>query len=171
MSSQPYKTKGRVNYHVAKDYKLFCILHPEVQITKQQHYDIIFNSNKLIAEAILENPFGFKLPNGLGYIAIDKYKPKPNKSGKTKKAIDWVNTNKFKKLIYLTNLHSFGWIYRIRLYKSPHAPNLDCYTFKAQRLLKRALAVKIKEGKQYHHIDRSYFSRRFSIDKIFKNNK
>lgn len=162
MSSGKYKTKNRINYSIAKYYEEFKEQNPNTKITAKQYVEILKESNRLIAVAILENPQGFKLPNNIGYIAIDKYKVRE------KKPIDWTTTHKLKKLTFLTNLHSFGYIYRIRLYKNPSKTNLDLYVFKAQRLLKRSLAQKIFAGKEYEHIDRTAFSRRFSIDKIFK---
>lgn len=166
MSAGLYKTKNRVNFSTAKAYKQFKLKHPEVEITPQQYVEVIKRSNTLIGEAILTNPYGFKLPAQLGYIAIDKFKPK---KGSNIKPIDWITTNQTGKLTYLTNLHSFGFIYVIKWYKNPNKKNSDCYVFKAQKLLKRALAKKIKAGKDYDKIDRSFFTRRFSIDKIFKN--
>lgn len=166
MSSGLYKTKNRVNHSTAKAYKEFKLKHPTIDITSQQYVDIVKRSNELIATAILENPYGFKLPEQLGYIAIDKFKPK---KGSRIKPIDWITTNKTGKLTYLTNLHSFGFIYVIKWYKNPNRKFLDCYVFKAQKKLNRALAQKIKAGKDYTKIDRSFFNRRFSIDKIFKN--
>lgn len=166
MSSGKYKTKNRINYSTANGYKEFKLKYPTVDITVQQFVDIIKRSNDLIAEAILNNPVGFKLPNSIGYLAVDKFKPK---KGSIIKPIDWITTNRTKTLTYLTNLHSFGYIYIIKLYKNPNKANLDCYVFKPQKLLNRALAKKIKGGKDYEKLDRSFFSRRFSIDKIFKN--
>lgn len=166
MSAAAYKTKNRINYSSYGGYKAFKEKYPDTTITSQQYSLVIKKSNSLIALAILENPFGFKLPNNLGYIAVDKYKPK--KDGR--KPIDWVTTNKLHKLTFLTNLHSFGWIYHIKFYKNPNKKNIDCYTFKPQKLLRAALANRIKAGKDYEPLDRSFFSRRFSIDKIFKNN-
>lgn len=223
MSAGAYKTKHRVNYSTAKAYKEFKAKYPEVDITAQQYVAIIKTSNELISTAIIENPYGFKLPSELGYIAIDKFKPKsktissgdliigkkytilyygegddftnvgaatnsidtvfiatgrmPNnyRNGSTLKVesrikpVDWITTNQTGKLTYLTNLHSFGYIYVIKIYKNPNKKNIDCYVFKPQKELKQALAKKIKGGKDYHKLDRSFFSRRFSIDKIFKN--
>lgn len=166
MSSGKYKTKNRKNNSTALAYKQFKLKYPDANVTSQQYVDIIKRSNNLIAEAILNNPYGFKLPNQLGYLAVDKFKPK---KGSRIKPVDWITTNKLGKLTYLTNLHSFGYIHHIKLYKNPNKKNLDCYVFKAQREVNRELAQKIKGGKNYHEIDRSFFSRRFSIDKIFKN--
>ena len=165
MSAAAYKTKNRINYSSAKGYKAFKEKYPDSNITSQQYALVIRKSNALIASAILENPFGFKLPNNIGYIAVDKYQPKKG----SRKPIDWITTNKLHKLTYLTNLHSFGWIYHLKFYKNPSKKNVDCYTFKPQKLLRIALAKRIKAGEEYEPLDRSFFSRRFSIDKIFKN--
>jgi hypothetical protein len=162
MSSGKYKTKNRINYSIAKYFEEFKEQNPTTNITAKQYVEILKESNKLIGQAILENPHGFKLPNNIGYIAIDKYKIR------NKIPIDWVTSRKLGKKTYLTNLHSFGFIYRIRFYKNPNKAHLCYYVFKAQRLLKRSLAQKIFGGKEYEHLDRTFFSRRFSIDKIFK---
>ncbi len=169
MSTGLYKVKDRVNYsNGTTSFKQFKATYPETTLTAQDYTKIIRQSNDLIAEGILNNPYGFKLPNSLGYIAVDKFKPR---KGSRIKPIDWITTNKTGKLTYLTNLHSFGFIYMIRLYRNPNKKNLDCYVFKAQKLLNRALAKKIKAGRDYDEIDRSFFTRRFSIDKIFKKNE
>src|SRR5689334_9320632 len=80
-------------------------------IDYQQFKNIIFDSNKSIADIIGNDSQGFKLPENMGFIAVTKYKSK-------KKAIDWKNSKEFNKKIFHVNLHSFGFTHHIRWFKA-----------------------------------------------------
>ena len=106
---------------------------------------IIIDSNKKIADFVVSDDTGFKLPEQLGYLVITKYKSK-------RKPIDWVNSKKLRKTIYLTNLHSFGFVHHIKWFKKRIA-NLklkESFRIEPCREFQRAVAASVKSGKQYH---------------------
>lgn len=121
---------------------------------------IVIESNLEIAESIKADDDGFKLPENLGYIVVTKYKSK-------KKPVDWVNTHKYKKKIYLTNLHSFGYIHHIKWYKRGVTSFAfkDVYKLQPARLLTRDVAKSVKSGKLYHSWSNDDF---LSKNKILK---
>lgn len=157
------KIGNRVNLLNKENYNEFKLKYPESDITYNNFVTILKESNELINYYILENELGFKLPNNLGYIAVNKFKQRG-----TYRVIDWKNTNKFNKIVPNLNLHSFGYMYTINLFKNPKSNALQVYKFNAHRLLKRELAQKIKKGKDYYSIDRNFFSKRLNIDNYLK---
>ena len=123
-----------------------------IELTDKEIRHVIITSNEEIAKTVAEHDEGFKLPESLGYIAVTKYKSK-------KRAIDWVNSKKLKRKIYLTNLHSFGYIHHIKWYKkgSSNVALIDAYILEPCRLLKRDVASKVKAHKIYHTWSNSDF--------------
>lgn len=106
---------------------------------------IIKDSNKKIYQAVIEDENGFKLPENLGYLVVIKYKTK-------RKAINWIDTKKYGKTIYYLNLHSFGYRYHIKWFKtgiSRFAFN-EVYKFAPLREMRREVSKIIKSGKDYH---------------------
>lgn len=165
MGSGKTKIVNRVSYIKRQEYNLFIKKYPTSGITYIDFINILKGSNMVIKDQILDNPLGFKAPYNLGYFAVDRFK-----TSKKFVAIDWVNTKKLGKVVPLTNFHSFGHAYKIKLYKNPKMVSLFVYKMDAHRLLKRQLAKYIKEEKrQYIHIDKSYYSKRFNINKYLKN--
>lgn len=164
MGAGKSKVRGRVNYNNNIAYHKYKKQYPDSDVTKQQFSDILLESNFAIRDTILDNPLGFKLPLSIGYIAVDKFKP-----NKQFKPIDWVASRRLGRQIPRTNLHTFGYTFKVKLYKNPSFRPMLGYIMNAHRLLKRKLAQNIiKEDKQYISIDPTYFSRRFRIDKIIK---
>lgn len=138
-----------------------------LDITYEEYISILKTSNKEIASFILDNELGFKLPNNIGYIAVTKFKQRD-----TYIVTDWHNTNKYNKIIPNMNLHSFGYMFKFRLFKNQKLRPFRSYFMQAHRAIKRELATKIKSGKQiYLELDNSYFNKKFSIDNIFKYKK
>lgn len=105
---------------------------------------IIKESNKKIASFVTEDPNGFKLPENLGYLCIIKYKTK-------KKAINWADTKKYGKTIYYLNLHSFGYRYHIKWFKTGISRFVfnEIYKFAPLRDMRNDVSKKIKDGKDY----------------------
>lgn len=160
MGAAKNKVTGRTNYISKGNYKLFIEKYPESDITYKEYITVLKESTITIRDHILENSLGFKLPQNLGYIAVTSFK-----TNKNFVAIDWVNTRKLGKVIPLTNFHSFGNAYKIRLFKNSRIKPLIVYKMNAHRIIKRMLAKNIKSGSNvYVHIDRSYFTKRFHID-------
>lgn len=106
---------------------------------------IVKESNKKIYETIINDENGFKLPENLGYLCVIKYKTK-------KKAINWADTKKFGKTIYFLNLHSFGFRYHIKWFKtgiSRFAFN-EVYKFAPLRTMRTEVSKNVKAAKEYH---------------------
>lgn len=106
---------------------------------------IIKESNKKIHEAVIEDADGFKLPENLGYLCVIKYKTK-------KKAVNWADTKKYGKTIYYLNLHSFGFRYHIKWFKtgiSRFAFN-EVYKFAPLRILRTEVSKSIRSEKNYN---------------------
>lgn len=116
----------------------------ESDISYKDFMTIIKASNKTIYDAVLEDERGFKFPHGLGYIAVTKYRTKT-------KSIDWAATQKYNKKIYHLNLHSFGWCFHIKWFRTGIC-NFEfhkLYRMVPHRFLKRALSKNVREGKDY----------------------
>lgn len=154
------KIQHRVSYLNREGYTEFITKYPDSQITYNQYVDVLKESTCAIRDHILDNTLGFKLPYNLGYIAVDRFKAKDDYT-----AVDWVNTRKLGRRIPLTNLHSFGYMYKIKLFPNPKINPIKNYMFKAHRLLNRMVKPQVvKDFNKYISIDRNYFSKRFNID-------
>lgn len=159
------KIQNRVGYINRESYNLFKEKYPENPTTYKQYIEVLKESTVAIHDHILDNPLGFKLPYNLGYIAVHKFKAKDDQT-----AVDWVNTRKLGRRIPLTNMHSFGYMYKIKYYPNPRVQPIKNFMFKAHRLLNRDLGKNIKQNlREYISIDRSYFSKRFNIDNYINN--
>lgn len=161
MGSEQNKVRNRLGFINHKTYNDFIEKYPKSDVTYEQYIRVTKESTSVIRDFILDNELGFKLPHNLGYIAVDKFKP-----SKDSLYIDWKNTRLLGKIIPFTNFHSLGYVFKIKLYKNSKIQPLKAYEMNTHRILKRMLAKKVKEGKQYIHIDRSYFNKRFSIDRF-----
>jgi hypothetical protein len=106
--------------------------------------NIIKESNKKIANLVSEDEYGFKLPENLGYMCVIKYKTK-------KKAINWGDTKKYGKIIYYLNLHSFGYRYHIKWFKTgiSRFPFNEIYKSAPLRTMRDNVSKKIRSGKDY----------------------
>jgi ribosome biogenesis protein Nip4 len=107
--------------------------------------DQVLESNKKICETVVEDENGFKLPENLGYLCVIKYKTK-------KKAINWADTKKYGKTIYFLNLHSFGFRYHIKWFKtgiSRFSFN-EVYKFAPLRTMRTHVSKNAKANKEYH---------------------
>lgn len=127
-------------------FKQFKEENPDISISFKEFSDIIKTSNKKIYDAIIEDEEGFKLPENLGYLCVTKYKTR-------KKAINWADTKKYGKKIYHLNLHSFGYSYHIKWFKTGICRFLfnEVFKFAPHRHMRRDVAAKVKEGKIYHN--------------------
>lgn len=115
------------------------------EISFQEFSTIIKESNRKIHNAIVEDADGFKLPENLGYLCVIKYKTK-------KKAVNWADTKKYGKTIYYLNLHSFGFRYHIKWFKtgiSRFAFN-EVYKFAPLRTLRTEVSKRIRAEKEYN---------------------
>lgn len=159
MGSNLNKIRERVGFINRETYLAFKEKYPDENITYSQYMQVLKESTRAIRDHVLENPLGFKLPYNLGYIAVDKYKPRS-----TFNVWDLRNSKLLHKQVPFLNLHSFGYMFKIRFYPNTRIKPLNVYKMNPHRIINRMLAKSIKGGKEYLEIDRSYYSRRFRID-------
>lgn len=113
---------------------------------------IIEEFNKQIVESILERSEGFKMPYGLGYIQIVKYKPKTMTDKSL--SVDYKLTKEYGKKIYHLNEHSDGYKYRLYWSRIPKTfPDRYKYQLSLVRANKRYLAQLIFQKHDYINID------------------
>lgn len=142
------------------------ILSTGEDISYKQFKDIINHCNQCVLDSILSDISGFKLPYNLGYIVVTKFKGRYTKP-------DYKNTAKYNKVIPLLNLHSFGFIYTIKWFKTSNTKGIHSngrlypYKLNFNRLFKRALAKKIKEGMVYDSWQTADFKAKSKIEKKF----
>lgn len=107
---------------------------------------------RVILEHVLERSEGFKMPYGLGFIQIGKYKPK-TLSPKSL-SVDYKSTKEFDKRIYHLNEHSDGYKYRLYWSKIPRTfPDRYKYQLCLVRQNKRKLAQLIFNKHDYIDIN------------------
>lgn len=130
------------------------------QYHKDNKNDVSYNTFKTILNefnselknCLLESSEGFKMPFGLGYVQIVKYKPKSY----TKKSlsIDYKSSAQYDKIIYHLNEHSNGYKYRLYWSKIPQTfPDRYKYQLQLVRQNKRHLAQLIFNHKDYINVD------------------
>ena len=107
---------------------------------------------KVILERIFERSEGFKMPYGLGFIQIGKYKPKTMSSESL--SVDYKASKEYDKKIYHLNEHSDGYKFRLYWSKIPKTfPDRYKYQLCLVRQNKRRLAQLIFNKHDYINID------------------
>ena len=106
----------------------------------------------VILEHVLDRSEGFKMPYGLGFIQVGKYRPKTLSPQSL--SVDYKTSKEYDKKIYHLNEHSDG--YKYRLYWSK-IPRIFAERYKYQlgfvRQNKRKLAQLIFNKHDYLNID------------------
>ena len=118
----------------------------------KQFKDILDRFNEEILSCLLQSSEGFKMPFGLGYVQIVKYKPK----SMTPKSlsVDFKSTAEYGKTIYHLNEHSNGYKYRLYWSKIPQTfPDRYRYQLQLVRQNKRQLAQLIFNNHDYINVD------------------
>lgn len=119
-----------------------------------------YNTYKLVLEAmcasILEHIFeqsdGFKMPFGLGFIQIGKYRPKSYSEKSL--SVDYKSSKEYGKRIYHLNEHSNGYKFRLYWSKIPRVfPDRYKYQLCLVRANKRKLAQLIFNKHDYLDIN------------------
>lgn len=106
----------------------------------------------IILKHILNGSDGFKMPYGLGYIQIGKYKPKTYTDKSL--SVDYKASKEIGKRIYHLNEHSDGYKFRLYWSKIPQTfPDRYKYQLRLVRANKRKLAKLIFNGTDYINID------------------
>ena len=114
--------------------------------------DILDRFNSLVLNYLFESSEGFKMPLGLGYIQIVKYKPKSYNEKSL--SIDYKSSKELGKRIYHLNEHSNGYKFRLYWSKIPKTfPNRYMYSLQLVRKNKRRLAQLIFKNHDYINID------------------
>ena len=107
---------------------------------------------KVILEYIFERSEGFKMPYGLGFIQVGKYRPK-TMTGKSL-SVDYKTSKEYDKRIYHLNEHSDGYKYRLYWSKQPKTfPDRYKYQLNLVRQNKRRLAQLIFNKHDYIDIN------------------
>ena len=106
----------------------------------------------VILEHVLNRSEGFKMPYGLGFIQVCKYKPKSFTPQSL--SVDYKASKEYDKRIYHLNEHSDGYKYRLYWSKVPRTfPDRYKYTLGLIRQNKRKLAQLIFNKQDYINID------------------
>lgn len=113
---------------------------------------IISEMYKIILECLQDRSDCFKMPFGLGYLMIVKYKPKYYNAQSL--SVDYKQSKKYDKKIYHLNEHSDGYKYRLFWSKQPYTFS-DRYKYQLSfvRENKRRLAKLIFNRQDYINID------------------
>lgn len=122
------------------------------EITYRDYKRILEAFNKIVLDSLLESSEGFKMPSGLGYVQIVKYKPKSY--NKKSLSIDFKATREYGKNIYHLNEHSNGYKFRLYWSKTPRTfTDRYMYQLSLVRANKRHLAQLIFNNHDYINID------------------
>lgn len=106
----------------------------------------------IITQHVLEASEGFKMPYGLGFIQIGKYKPK--KLDAKSLSVDYKASKEYDKKIYHLNEHSDGYKFRLHWSKLPQTfPDRYRYQLNLVRANKRKLAQLIFNKTDYININ------------------
>lgn len=123
-----------------------------IQVDYSLYKRILNEMCKIILEYIFERSEGFKMPFGLGFIQIGKYKPKQLNSKSL--SIDYKSSKEYNKRIYHLNEHSDGYKYRLYWSKIPRTfPDRYKYQLNLVRQNKRKLAQLIFNKHDYIDIN------------------
>lgn len=107
---------------------------------------------KIVLEHVFNRSEGFKMPYGLGFIQIGKYRPKQLNSKSL--SVDYKASKEYDKRIYHLNEHSDGYKYRLYWSKIPRTfPDRYRYQLNLVRANKRMLAQLIFNKHDYIDIN------------------
>lgn len=144
--------KNKKSYTTSDMYRYWCEENVDVDVSYLRFKRIIDKVNKTILEQLQDASEGFKMPYGLGYIQVVKYKPK----GYTDKSlsVDYKASKEYDKKIYHLNEHSQGYKFRLYWSKLPATfPDRYKYSLSFVRANKRRLAQLIFNHQDYINID------------------
>lgn len=145
-----------IDYRTAGNdaYKEFRTLYPKVDISKDLFRKVIYEFGNLLMEHLITTGEKVKLPSGIGYITVTKYRPRKYKDIVTKEGrrctivnlpVNWVQTKIHGKLIYHLNAHTDGYRFRWKWFSNTsRLEQASLFTFRASRKQSRRLAKLIK---------------------------
>ena len=88
-----------------------------IEVDYELYKRILDEMCRIILDAVLNSSDGFKMPYGLGFMQVGKYKPK-TLSGESL-SVDYKASREYDKRIYHLNEHSNGYKYRLYWSKIP----------------------------------------------------
>ena len=110
-----------------------------VEVDYSLYKRILDEMCKVILEHVLERSEGFKMPYGLGFIQVGKYRPKSLTQQSL--SVDYQASKEYGKRIYHLNEHTEGYKYRLYWSKIPRTfPDRYKYQLSLVRQNKRRLA-------------------------------
>lgn len=123
-----------------------------VEVDYKLYMSILDDMCKVILEHVLNASEGFKMPFGLGFIQVGKYKPK--ELSPKSLSVDYKASREYNKKIYHLNEHSDGYKYRLYWSKIPRTfPDRYKYQLGFVRSNKRRLAQLIFNKQDYLDIN------------------
>lgn len=122
------------------------------QIDYSTYQKVLQLFNQAVLDCLLQSSDGVKLPSGLGYVQVVKYKPKTYSSKSL--SVDYKASKEIGKTIYHLNEHSNGYKYRLYWSKLPRTfADRYKYSLSFVRQNKRRLAQLIFNNHDYINID------------------
>lgn len=98
-----------------ENYEKFLKLHPKIKLTFKDYKKILYTLNSMLYMHCLETGDRVKVPYGMGDLGISKYKRKKFKTidgiEYVNLPVDWQESKKQGKKIYLLNHHTDGYSY------------------------------------------------------------
>lgn len=144
--------KSKKSYTIADMYKPWVKENSGVDMPYLRFKRILALFNKSVLESVQDRSESFKMPYGLGYIMIVKYRPKSYTDKSL--SVDYKASKEYDKKIYHLNEHSNGYKYRLYWSKTPQTfPDRYKYKLNFVRANKRRLAKLIFDHKDYINID------------------
>lgn len=144
--------KNKHSYTFIDMYGPFMVENDELELSYSRFKRVLDEMCKVIKEHVLNASEGFKMPYGLGFIQIGKYKPK--ELSPKSLSIDYKVSKELEKHIYHLNEHSDGYKYRLYWSKSVRTfPDRYKYQLSFVRQNKRYLAQLIFNNNDYLLLD------------------
>jgi len=144
-------------------YEKFCTQNPDVTLSFEDYKKILYTYNSNLITHLLETGDVMKFPYGLGELVVNKYKPKKYKkykdgNEKINMAVDWVETKKAGKYIYLLNAHTDGFrFYWLWSHLKARIKAAQIWRFNLARIHSRMLKTYLKKpGGKYKDIYKQF---------------
>jgi len=139
--------RRKVDWRTAspKAFEEFKLAHPEIEISKQEWMEIIYQFNESFRNYLLETGERERLPYGFGTFAITKKKRKtkkilPDGTERINLAIDWKKTKEKGKYVYNLNLDTEGYFFGWKWFKEDaRFKFVNLWWFKPSRISSRLI--------------------------------
>lgn len=123
-----------------------------IEVDYELYKRILDEMCRIILDAVLNSSDGFKMPYGLGFMQVGKYRPKALNGDSL--SVDYKASREYDKRIYHLNEHSNGYKYRLYWSKIPRTfPDRYKYQLCFVRQNKRRLAQLIFNKQDYLDIN------------------